>query len=59
MANAICPECRNGKHVNCDGQAWDDVADELTVCRCPDCIEAAKVRSEVIRDRHDEWWAEG
>lgn len=31
---AICPECRNGKHQNCDGQAWDEEADELTVCEC-------------------------
>ena len=28
------PECRDGKHPNCDGQAWDDDADELTACRC-------------------------
>lgn len=30
----ICPECRAGKHANCDGKAWDDTADCLTVCRC-------------------------
>lgn len=30
----VCPECVNGKHKNCDGNAWDDVEDELTDCRC-------------------------
>lgn len=31
---AICPECRNGAHKNCDGQAWDEDHDMLTVCEC-------------------------
>jgi hypothetical protein len=31
---AICPECVQGKHRNCDGQAWDPVADEPTTCGC-------------------------
>ena len=30
-----CPECRNGKHVNCTGQAWDDAADAPVLCGCP------------------------
>lgn len=30
----ICPECRDGKHKNCDGTAWDFVADELVDCGC-------------------------
>lgn len=30
----VCPECRAGKHINCNGQAWDEHADELTVCFC-------------------------
>ena len=31
---AICPECRNGAHRNCDGQAWDEDHDMLTLCEC-------------------------
>lgn len=34
MGISICPECRAGKHVNCDGQAWDSEKDEPTVCAC-------------------------
>lgn len=34
LRGSICPECRNGKHQNCDGTAWDDVADEATACDC-------------------------
>jgi hypothetical protein len=29
-----CPECAAGKHGNCDGIAWDFVADEPTACPC-------------------------
>ena len=29
-----CPECRDGKHVNCDGIAWDFVRDEAATCPC-------------------------
>lgn len=32
----VCPECKQGKCVNCSGQAWDTEADEPTDCRCPD-----------------------
>ena len=32
----VCPECRAGKHVNCNGQAWDDLTDKPTECACPD-----------------------
>lgn len=31
----VCPECRDGKHRNCDGVALDEAADELTTCTCP------------------------
>ena len=27
----ICPECRDGKHRNCDGTAWDDLTGDLPV----------------------------
>jgi hypothetical protein len=37
VSSAVCPECRAGKHPNCDGTAWDDDADSLTGCSCPDC----------------------
>ena len=29
-----CPECLQGKHVNCTGDAWDFEADEPTSCTC-------------------------
>lgn len=29
-----CPECTNGKHVNCVGQAMHPVTDELVPCSC-------------------------
>lgn len=32
----ICPECRSGKHPNCDGQAWDPTTDAPTTCACAD-----------------------
>lgn len=28
------PECRDGKHLNCGGDAWDDKKDCPTVCEC-------------------------
>jgi len=33
---AVCPECRQGKCGNCNGTAWDAVADKPTSCACPD-----------------------
>lgn len=30
----ICPECQQGKHQNCSGQAWDNAADEPVDCGC-------------------------
>lgn len=32
--SAHCPECVNGKHVNCVGQALDPVTDALVPCTC-------------------------
>lgn len=29
-----CPECRAGKHGNCDGTAWDNAADAPASCGC-------------------------
>ena len=33
-AVATCPECTQGKHVNCDGAAWDDETDTPCPCEC-------------------------
>lgn len=33
----VCPECVQGKHVNCDGIAWDADIDEPTDCACIQC----------------------
>lgn len=35
----ICPECKNGKHQNCDGQVLDPDTDEFGLCECPDTSE--------------------
>lgn len=34
MTGPVCPECRDGKHANCDGTAWDDHTDQPTHCAC-------------------------
>ena len=31
---AVCPECRDGKHINCDGRAWHPVTDQIVPCTC-------------------------
>jgi hypothetical protein len=31
-----CPECIQGKHQNCTGQAWDFDTDTPTRCECTD-----------------------
>ncbi|ASD52318.1 hypothetical protein QCN32_gp43 [Arthrobacter phage Niktson] len=33
----LCPECRDGKHQNCTGQALHPVSDEIVACNCPTC----------------------
>lgn len=30
----VCPECRDGKHRNCEGTAWSDETDSPTSCAC-------------------------
>jgi hypothetical protein len=30
-----CPECQQGKHVNCTNQSLDPTTDELVPCDCP------------------------
>jgi hypothetical protein len=29
-----CPDCEQGKHANCTGEAWDNEADAPTACPC-------------------------
>jgi len=29
-----CPECQQGKHGNCDGVTWDNLADGYVDCPC-------------------------
>jgi hypothetical protein len=35
-APSPCPECAAGKHGNCDGRTWDNLADDYAVCPCSD-----------------------
>lgn len=30
----VCPECRAGKHLNCDTTAWDNDLDAPVPCEC-------------------------
>lgn len=32
--NHVCPECRAGKHRNCDGTSWCDRNDRPADCTC-------------------------
>lgn len=34
----ISPDCRDGNHRKCNGEAWDEDADDLTDCQCPGCL---------------------
>lgn len=34
MNAPVCPECRAGKHRNCDGSALDWASDEIVPCFC-------------------------
>lgn len=29
-----CPECKTGKHWNCDGLTWDEDTDTAVPCPC-------------------------
>lgn len=35
-SDPICPECAQGKHLNCVGEALDE-HDEFVPCYCPTC----------------------
>lgn len=43
VVESVCPECQQGKHDNCEGQAWDNAADAPGPCQCPD--ESHKAQS--------------
>ena len=34
MPEAICPECDQGKCINCDGTAWNNELDIQVACSC-------------------------
>jgi len=34
MGVRSCPDCEQGKHANCTGEAWDNDADAPTACPC-------------------------
>jgi hypothetical protein len=34
LADHVCPECEQGKHPNCSGDAWCDACDGMAVCPC-------------------------
>jgi len=34
----LCPECRDGKHVNCTGWAVNEETDDVVDCHCPDPV---------------------
>lgn len=40
----VNPECRSGKHSNCDGNGWDTRRDAVTDCTCT-CHEPKEARS--------------
>lgn len=43
MSDPICPECAQGKHRNCVGEALDD-DDRIVACMCPECGPEACTR---------------
>lgn len=34
MSTHLSPDCRDGNCIKCDGNAWDEDADQLTACTC-------------------------
>jgi len=36
IEEAICPECEQGKHGNCNGEALDPVSEQIVQCVCTD-----------------------
>lgn len=42
------PECRDGKHGNCDGSGWDDEADAPGECTCTCHAVIGELRAELL-----------
>lgn len=51
---ALCPECRAGKHGNCDGRALDEERDQVVQCGCSDPTHTIETNPAVIRDGWDD-----
>ncbi|MGZ0069286.1 Lsr2 family DNA-binding protein [Microbacterium arborescens] len=49
----VCPECVAGKHPNCDGRAWDDVADAATTCACVDSTHTPEPADEQAHETEE------
>jgi hypothetical protein len=47
MLEIICPECRDGKHNNCIGQALDPMTDDIVSCTCTYCELGEVAMSEI------------
>jgi len=44
----ICPECKQGKHDNCDGTALDELKDVFTACECTNHVHLAALRKQLF-----------
>ncbi|WP_159702435.1 hypothetical protein [Arthrobacter sp. 18067] len=54
---AISPDCRDGNHRKCTGDAWDMELDNVTDCQCQECLCRYAATSEQhaeIADKLDE-----
>jgi hypothetical protein len=51
-APAVCRECAEGKHQNCDTTAWSDEADAPTACSCthPRLLDEPAPLGEAVLD---------
>jgi len=44
MTVRSCPDCEQGKHRNCTGEAWDNDVDDFAPCPCGDLIHGSRSR---------------
>jgi len=54
--NRVCPECEQGKHGNCDGDAWDFQRDERSGCACAEHKHDPAESGEVSAAELEEYW---
>lgn len=61
VANDQCPECRQGKHGNCDGTAWDDATDAPAGCPCAAHNHSTVCRhcGRQVHQPTDSYWQSG